>query len=102
LVWPKKKPFSDYDEGSRRTSPDVLFDMAKQGLNENSGVQAVYFQGAINSGPILERVEKELGLPVVSSGQANNWYIISKLGRRYPLSGAIRLFSEWPPLPRGK
>jgi hypothetical protein len=101
LVWPSKKPFADYDEGSRRTSPETLFEMLKSGLKEHKGVQAVYFQGAINSGPILQRVEEELGLPVVSSGQANNWYILSRLGKRYPTPGGMRLFSEWPALAQG-
>ena len=100
LVWPKTKPFTDYDAGSRRMSPEVLFSMVQEGLQTYKDVDVVYFQGALNSEPILERVESELALPVVSSGLANTWYILSKLGLAFSVQGAGRLLSEWPALPQ--
>jgi maleate cis-trans isomerase len=73
--------------------------MVKQGLKDYPGVKVVYFQGAINSSPIIQRIETELGLPTVSSGQANNWYILSRLGKRFSVPDGGRLLSEWPALP---
>jgi hypothetical protein len=98
LVLPASKPFTDYDEASRRRSPDVFFEMARHALATQKDIDAVYFQGAIPSGPIHQRVETELGLPVVS-GHANLWYVLSKLGRKDRIPGALRLHAEWPPLP---
>lgn len=99
LVWPTVKPFVDYDEGSRRTSPETIFELTRDALERTPDVQAVYFQGAINNRPIERRVESELGLPVVSSITACEWHILSRLGARRPIEGAGRLLEEWPPLP---
>ena len=100
LVWPAAKPFIAYDDAAR-ADPEVLFNMVKEALEAAGGVQVVYFQGAINSAPIVNRVEEELGIPTVSSGPANFWYLLNKLGRSYKVEGAERLLSEWLPLPEG-
>jgi maleate cis-trans isomerase len=36
---------------------------------------------------------------VVASNPAMLWYVLSKLGLKYPMSGYGRLLHEWPTLP---
>jgi len=45
---------------------------------------------------ILEKIETDLGLTVIASNPAMLWYVLSKLGYSYPLSGYGRLMREWP------
>ena len=97
LVWPAAKPFTEYDDAAR-ADPEVLFNLVKETLQTAKGIELVYFQGAINSGPIVNKIEAELGLPVVTSATANYWYLLSKLGKTYKIQGAERLLSEWRPL----
>lgn len=97
LVWPDSKPFADYTAGSNSDS-SVLFDLTKRTAEENPGVKAVYFQGSVNVRPIIGRVESELGLTVVS-GTAYQWYILSRLGKKFHVKGGGRLLEEWPALP---
>ena len=78
----------------------VVFDMARGAFAASSGAQAVYFQGAVlNPLPVIDEMEAEFGLPVVSSNPAMLWAVVSKLGRRHPIEGKGRLVREWPALP---
>ena len=63
-------------------------------------VDAIYFQGAVLD-PIkcLERIESELKANVVASNPAMFWYVLSKLGQKFPMTGYGRLLREWPALP---
>jgi hypothetical protein len=97
LVWPAVKPFKEYDDAAR-ADPEVLFNLVKETLQTAKGIELVYFQGAINSGPIVNKIETELGLPVVTSATANYWYLLSRLGKSYKIQGAERLLTEWRPL----
>ena len=94
LVWPAAKPFTEYDDAAR-ADPEILFNLVKETLQRAKGIELVYFQGAINSGPIVNKIETELGLPVVTSATANYWYLLSRLGKTYKIQGAERLLSEW-------
>jgi len=47
----------------------------------------------------LEKIETELGLTVIASNPAMLWYVLSRLGLAYPISGYGRLLREWPQLP---
>ena len=47
---------------------------------------------------VLEKIETELGLTVIASNPAMLWYVLSKLGLAYPMSGYGRLLREWPKL----
>ena len=44
----------------------------------------------------LERIETELNNKVVASNPAMFWYVLSKLGKKYPMSGYGKLLREWP------
>ena len=71
-----------------------------QGFIRAAGeVDALYFQGAVlDAVPIIDRLESELGMPVIASNPAMLWSILSKLGMRYDLAGPGRLLATWPSL----
>ena len=78
----------------------VVFDMARGAVKGASGAQAVYFQGAVlNPLPVIDDMESEFGLPIVSSNPAMLWAVASRLGGRFSIPDKGRLVREWPPLP---
>jgi len=83
----------------KRMTPDEVFDLTKKNLAAVGKVDAIYFQGAVLD-PIkcLERVESELKATVIASNPAMFWYVLSKLGLKYPMVGYGRLLREWPAL----
>jgi hypothetical protein len=85
----------------KRMTPDEVFDLTKKNLSAVGKVDAIYFQGAVLD-PIkcLERVESELDATVIASNPAMLWYVLSKLGLKYPMTGYGRLMREWPALPK--
>jgi arylmalonate decarboxylase-like protein len=85
----------------KRMTPDEVFELTKKNFAAVGKVDAIYFQGAVLD-PIkcLERIESELHATVVASNPAMFWYVLSKLGRKYPMTGYGRLLREWPALPR--
>jgi Arylmalonate decarboxylase len=80
-------------------TPDEVFELTKKNLAAAGKVDAIYFQGAVLD-PIkcLERIESELKASVIASNPAMFWYVLSKLGKQYPMSGYGRLLREWPAL----
>jgi len=44
----------------------------------------------------LERIESKLESTVIASNPAMLWYVLSKLGLKYPMGGYGRLLREWP------
>jgi maleate isomerase len=98
-VFPQSKPFRDFAAGSK-IGPDEVFTFAKQAFEGAPGVEAVYFQGPLNNRPVLEKVEKETGVPVVSSSLASMWYLLAKLGLNYQIRGGGKLLYEWPAVPQ--
>lgn len=93
---------SSFDELGvpKRMTPEEVFDFAKKNLAAVGNVEAIYFQGAVLD-PIkcLERIETELRATVVASNPAMLWYVVSKLGMRFPMTGYGRLLHEWPSTP---
>ena len=83
----------------KRMTPDEVFDLTKKNLAVAGRVDAIYFQGAVLD-PLkcLERIESELNATVIASNPAMLWYVLSKLGYKYPTSGYGRLLREWPTL----
>ena len=78
----------------------VVFDMARGAVQAASGVQALYFQGAVlNPLPVIDEMEAEFGLPIVASNPAMLWSVASQLGGSFSIEGKGRLVREWPPLP---
>jgi maleate isomerase len=81
----------------KRMEPDDVFELTKNGLKATDPVDAIYFQGAVlDPIKVLEKIERELGMMVVASNPAMLWYVLSKLGLSYPMSGYGRLMREWP------
>ncbi|HXV49308.1 MAG TPA: hypothetical protein VEB61_10930 [Candidatus Binatia bacterium] len=81
----------------KRMTPDEVFDLTKKNLAAVGKVDAIYFQGAVLD-PIkcLERIETELKATVVASNPAMLWYVVSKLGMKFPMAEYGRLLREWP------
>jgi maleate cis-trans isomerase len=81
----------------KRMTPDEVFELTKKNLAVVGAVDAIYFQGAVLD-PIkcLERIESELKSTVIASNPAMFWYVVSKLGLKYPMNGYGRLLREWP------
>lgn len=80
--------------------PEVVYELAMKAWKANPGLDTIYFQGAVlDPLPIIERIEGEIGKPIVASNPAMLWYILSRLGRTYHIEGHGRLLSEWPALP---
>lgn len=76
--------------------------MTRRALAEFPSVDAIYFQGALlDPIPVLEKMETELGLPIIASNPAMLWMILAKLEFRYEIAGFGKLLSTWPPLPAG-
>jgi maleate cis-trans isomerase len=83
----------------KRMRPDDVFELTKNNLDAKDPVDAVYFQGAVlDPIKVLEKIETDLGVTVVASNPAMLWYMLSKLGFAYPVSGYGRLLREWPTL----
>ena len=84
----------------KRMTPDEVFELTKKNLAAAGKVDAIYFQGAVLD-PIkcLERIESELKASVIASNPAMFWYVLTKLGKKYPMTGYGRLLREWPALP---
>jgi hypothetical protein len=81
----------------KRMSPDEVFELTKKNLASIGKVEAIYFQGAVLD-PIkcLERIETELKETVIASNPAMLWYVVSKLGMKFPIDGYGRLLRDWP------
>jgi len=76
-------------------SPDELFQRVEASYRQNPVVQAFYFQGAtLDPVPVIQRLEDNLGIPVVSSNIAMFWNIGSKLGSRFSIKGYAKLLSS--------
>ncbi|MGE5216742.1 MAG: hypothetical protein ACM3SP_07055 [Chloroflexota bacterium] len=90
-----------HTDAVKLTAGDVAA-MTRRELTEYPSVDAIYFQGALlDPIPVLEKMETELGLPIVASNPAMLWLILSKLRQKYQIAGYGRLLSTWPPLPLG-
>lgn len=87
---------------AQKLSSDDVETMTRSALAKYSGVDAIYFQGALlDPIPILEKLEADLNLPIIASNPAMLWVILSKLGLSYQIPGYGRLLSEWPNRPAG-
>ena len=88
--------FSNENE-ALEIGPGAVFDMARGAVAAAGKVDAVYFQGAVlDPLPIIDDMERELGVPVIASNPTMLWSILSKLGRSDRIEGCGRLLAEWP------
>jgi maleate cis-trans isomerase len=90
-----------HTDAQKLTPSDVEF-MTKTSFAQQTGVDGIYFQGALlDPIKVLEKMEREIGAPIVASNPAMLWLVLSKLGLRYQIPGYGRLLSSWPALPAG-
>ena len=85
---------------AQKLTPGDVESMTRKAFGEQSGVDAIYFQGALlDPLKVLEKIETELKVPVVASNPAMLWFVLSKLGLGYKIAGYGRLLASWPHLP---
>ncbi|HEY2923084.1 MAG TPA: hypothetical protein VGK77_29245 [Candidatus Binatia bacterium] len=83
----------------KRMTPEEVFELTKTNLTAVGKVDAIYFQGAVlDPIKVLDKIESELKATVIASNPAMFWYVLSKLGMKYPMNGYGRLLREWPAL----
>ena len=79
--------------------PEALFQLVKEAFGKSPAAEAIYFQGAtMDPVPIIQQLENELGITVVTSNQAMLWHVLSQLGLKYSVPGYGKLLSTWPAL----
>ena len=79
-------------------TPDEVYALARDTLSEAPGAQAIYFQGApFNPLKVLDKLEADLGVPIVASNLAMLWHVASLCGHTSSVAaGGGRLLREWP------
>jgi hypothetical protein len=91
-----QQSFERYDDANDISSEQV-YEIASQAVSASGGTDAVYFQGAVlDPIPVLDRMERELGVTVLASNLAMLWAILSKMGLSYSVPEAGRLLRDWP------
>jgi maleate cis-trans isomerase len=85
---------------AQKLTPDDVESMTRTTFIGQPGADAIYFQGALlDPIKVLAKMEAELKVPIVASNPAMLWFILSKLGLSYRISGYGRLLSAWPASP---
>ena len=78
-------------------SPEQVYAHVKKMFLASKGADGIYIQGGgWRMTPIIETLERDLGVPVVISSAADCWEIQKTLSIREPLSGLGRLLAELP------
>lgn len=84
-------------ESIKSVTPDQIVAFIKASHAKYPGAEAVYVLGSEwRSADIVDRVEHELGVPVISPVIAQGWDIQKRLHQRWPLRGYGRLIAELP------
>jgi maleate isomerase len=93
-------PFKDPTFGaSSKVGPDEVFATTVTAFNSARGADAIYFQGArLDPLPVIDRLEKELAVPLIASNPAMLWHILSRLNVKCSIQGYGKLLKEWPAL----
>lgn len=77
--------------------PDELFKLVESTYQSGPATDAIYFQGAtMDPLPIIQRLENEMTVPVVTSNSAMIWNLLSTLGLKYSVKGHGKLLAHWP------
>lgn len=77
--------------------PENIFQFMKGIAAKHKDANGIYMLGsAWRTLDIIDRLEKDLGLPVVHAGPARCWETQLRLGLRYPIEGYGRLLVEMP------
>ena len=84
---------------SSKVGPEEIFASTTKAFGAAGAVDAIYFQGArLDPLPIIDRLEEQLGVPVVASNPAMLWNILSRLNVRCSIDGHGKLLKNWPAL----
>ena len=77
--------------------PGELFKLVETSYKAGPAADAIYFQGAtMDPLPILQQLENQLTVPVITSNSAMVWNLLSKLGLKYSVKGYGELLAQWP------
>jgi maleate cis-trans isomerase len=86
-------PFADVPS----VPPEQIFQFMKNIAAKHKDADGIYMLGsAWKTAAIIDRLEKELGLPLVHAGPARCWETQLRLGLRNPIPGYGRLLAEMP------
>jgi maleate cis-trans isomerase len=76
---------------------EIVYEITKKAVAKSSRIDALYFQGAVLSPlQVIDEMEAEFSIPVISSNPAMLWAIVSKLGHEFRIEGKGKLVREWP------
>ena len=90
--------FLNYKDAMEAT-PDQVYTLTRKGLEGATDIEGIYFQGGVfDPLKVMEKIEKDTGIPVVASNLAMLWFIVSKIGLTCRVRGYGRLLEEWLPL----
>ena len=86
-------PFADVPS----VPPEKIFEFMKGVAAKHKKADGIYMLGsAWKTVAIIDRLEKELGLPLVHAGPARTWETQLRLGLCHPIAGYGRLLAEMP------
>ncbi len=86
-------PFADVP----KVPPEQILEFVKRIAAKHKDADGVYMLGsAWKTVAIVDRLEKETGLPVVHAGPARAWGTQLSLGLRHRIPGYGRLLAEMP------
>ena len=93
-------PFKDPTFGaSSKVGPDEVVATTTAAFKNARGADAIYFQGArLDPLPAIEKLEKDLAVPIVASNPAMLWNILSRLNVKCSVDGYGKLLKNWPAL----
>ncbi len=78
-------------------SPEQVYAHTRRTFLDNPGAQGIYLQGnAWRVLSIVEKLENDLGVPVIETCAALSWEIQKRLHVREPRTGCGRLLAEMP------
>lgn len=77
--------------------PGELFQLVHATYTSGPAADAIYFQGAtMDPLPVIQELENELTVPVITSNSAMIWKLLSTLGLKYSVKGYGKLLAQWP------
>lgn len=85
---------------AQKLTPGDVESMTRTTFMAQFSADSIYFQGALlDPIKVLDKMEADLKVPIVASNPAMLWFILSKLGLRYRITGHGKLLASWPALP---
>jgi maleate cis-trans isomerase len=85
-------PFEEYP----KIPASVPYDLSLEGIKESPDAECIFIPCA--AWPVsenIDRLEKETGVPVISSAQAEVWGVLRLIGIKTPIEGYGRILREY-------